>query len=306
MGGYYMTDPTPDPPAGLPLPALVARVREQGERLGEAQGDAAASRWAAVPTSDDPDVWHVYAVHEGEPPDDFAGHLLGTFHDSHAEANARLCAAARNSALPADALALCGHVERLEAACREVADWFGEITRDGRSESIEARLYRKLRAALAGEVKQAVATVNALKSELRDTEALAREVGDARDALAAEVARLKEFEEIVRPSILWNTPYPREAELLDECRKQEERAEMAEADNARLRAAAEAATRERPVARGYVLEVGILFKVSMEHASMIVRIDGENYMAAAMLAGAPVTIAVDPAALDAAPREGEG
>jgi hypothetical protein len=144
-----MTDPTPDPPAGLPLPALVARVRGEGERLAEAQAKATPGPWA--PLFDRvKGTWFVRTPYGG-----LYGLLICRLLEgggTSPEPDAEFIALARNSALPADALALCGRAERLEAACRltlEVIARHQSVFRH--QDPAFSRLAHDLRAALAGE-----------------------------------------------------------------------------------------------------------------------------------------------------------
>jgi hypothetical protein len=96
-----MTDPTPDPPAGLPLPALVARVRGEGERWPELR-----RRALELGLITDPLTFFVRAP-------SLIDNLFA-------------------AALPADALALCGRAERLEKENRRLRDTLIEMTRTER------------------------------------------------------------------------------------------------------------------------------------------------------------------------------
>jgi hypothetical protein len=122
-----MTEPTraaPDPPAGPPLtlPALVARVREEATRA-EALSRAMCR----------------------EPPKARAAYL------AMERAVSEAAAFVLDSALPADALKLCGRAERLEAACRltlEVIARHQSVFRH--QDPAFSRLAHDLRAVLAG------------------------------------------------------------------------------------------------------------------------------------------------------------
>jgi hypothetical protein len=115
----------PDPPAGLPLPALVARVRGEGERLLEAQSKATPG-----PYSLDRGPYGILV----SAPDcyEFADFDTTDHDPARARADAEMFASIRNSALPADALALCGRAERLEKENRRLRDTLIEMTRTER------------------------------------------------------------------------------------------------------------------------------------------------------------------------------
>jgi hypothetical protein len=76
------------------------------------------------------------------------------------------------------------------------------------------------------------------EAQVRDRDTLLRNENELyRQATERAEAAEKNYA-IANQCIIWNTPYPREAELLAECRRQEERAERAEARAGELEDAA--------------------------------------------------------------------
>jgi hypothetical protein len=135
------------------LPALVARVRGEGERLLALKAKATRGPYGVGRTDDNRPV---ITADDGEPnePWHLAEMARGASYDVVADpvaANAEMFVALANSALPADALALARRAERLEAACRFALDVVGRQSAFYGGDAMLARLTLDIEAALAGE-----------------------------------------------------------------------------------------------------------------------------------------------------------